>query len=98
MMDYMSRPPKRLKGSTVILLDHEDVPYVCVGMPAEIVESRYGYVGVVVRDYDGTVIRYASARHDGVLRLDWRAVRFPSPLELLGLAAEDSPEDGGDSD
>ena len=82
------------KGEIVILRDHEDVPYVAIGLKAEVIRYIGGYyIAVIAKDIDGDVIRDGSARHDGVLRVRVESVRRMTPLELLADCAEDITEE-----
>lgn len=92
-MMYMGSRHRFKRGERALLLDAEDVPFVAIGLMAEVVAHRGSYVSLIVRDYDGSVIRDGGARLDGVLRVKETSVRPPSALEELADCAEDSSEE-----
>ena len=80
------------KNEWVVLLDHEETPYVLINKMAKVVQgSRQGYVGVVAYDEYGDVVMEGSARTDGILRISVACVRHLRPLEQLALAATEEP-------
>ena len=79
------------KGQWVVLLDHEETPFVLINKLVQVVERpRGGYIGVVAYDDDGDVVEEGSARTDGILRLPVACIRPLRPLEQLAMTA--SPE------